>query len=631
MTSLELRPYQRQAVDEAHALYGAGHRRVTVALPCGTGKTLVTATVLAGHERVVVFVPTVALLAQTVAAYQQLTPGRRLVAVCSARASVDRYAGDVDRDELELGDLGDALAGVEPTTDPQEIAAAVCSPSPVTVVSTYASAPVVAEAAESAGVRWDLVVCDEAHRTAGAVDKAWALPLDEERFPAERRLFTTATTRMVSPPEDEEGGQPVEVASMDDPALYGPVFAPLTVRQAIDGGWLADYQVAVVAVQDSAVAEVIAQAKRDGHLLDRDAAAAQLALLRAADTHPDLDSVLVFHNRVAHSRAWCAQMRALAGLDPAARETRVFHIDAGSAPGHRTAALNALAHPHGRLSVVSNCRVLAEGIDVPSLAAVLLAAPRTSSPDITQIVGRALRRHPEHPERKALIVLPVVQDVGDTADVDTQVARTGYVAAWQVLTALAEDDPLLYTALLQIRAAADLGQPAPTAATQRVQLDAGLLPANLADGFALNVMSRTTSGLASTAYRLADYYARTGSASPKTSYVTADGFPLGRRVSDARRSYRQGRLHPRLVELFEQIPGFTWASRRGRQASTVEWMLDLVERHTQITGVRTIQLWETTRDPETGRRIQIGRWVHEPPKLTEHQRHRLDALAAAGG
>lgn len=625
-----LRNYQQEAVSTAREMWVAGHRRFTVCLPTGTGKTIVAATLIGDHHRSVAFVPTVALLAQTVATYRELIPDHRIVAVCSANASVDRYAGDSDGDELDLAELTDALEKTEPTTDPEEIADAIRRPPPVVVVSTYASSPVVALAADTAGVRWDLAVCDEAHRTAGAAGKAWGLPLDEERFGAARRLFTTATTRIVDPPEDgDQEGLPVEVASMDDISLYGPLFNPLTIRQAIDDGWLSDYQVAVVAVQDTDVADVVAHAKRDGVLLDRTAAAAQLALLKTAEGRHDLDSVLVFHNRVAQSRAWCAQMRALAGLDPAARETRVFHIDAGSALGHRTAALNALAQPHGRLSIVSNCRVLAEGIDVPSLASVMIAAPRTSSPDITQIVGRALRRHPEHPDRQALIILPVVENVGETADVDTQVARTGYLAAWQVLTALAEDDPLLHRALLQIRAAVDMGEEPPKSATTRVHLNAGELPANLSAGFALKVLSRTTSGLAATALRLSDYYARTGSAAPKHGYTTDDGFPLGRRVSDARRAYRAERLHPRLVELFEQIPGFAWEAPSARPRKAADWMLDLAERHIQITGVSTIQPWETTRDPDSGRRIKTGAWVHDPPRLSTAQKGRLRRLLPA--
>jgi predicted helicase len=75
------------------------------------------------------------------------------------------------------------------------------------------------------------------------------------------------------------------------------------------------------------------------------------------------------------------------------------------------------ANPGERLCVVSNCRVFAEGVDVPALDAVLFAAPRTSGPDIVQIIGRAIRPHPHGTDHKALVIVPVLlpSDADDTA------------------------------------------------------------------------------------------------------------------------------------------------------------------------------------------------------------------------
>lgn len=625
LTGVTLRDYQQRAVDQIGDLYATGHTRASCQLPCGTGKTAVAAALSAGYDTVCVFVPTVALLAQTVASYSEMLPAVEIAAVCSPAAHLDHAAEfDGDVDELDADALESVLDELDASTDPDVLAAHLRQRrDPLVVVSTYASAGVVAAATAATATTWDLLICDEAHRTAGAADKTWGMVLHDSELPARRRLFTTATARLVEPPKSEDG-EYIEVASMNDPALYGPVLPALSVREAIDAGWLSDYQVAIIAVTDEQVAEVIADARASGHILDANAAATQLALLRAAEDDPQLDSVLAFHNRIAQSRAWTAQLRALAKLDPAARRLRAFHIDAGTHATHRTAALNRLTYPHGDLAVVSNVQVLAEGIDLPGLAAVLFAAPRTGAADITQIVGRALRRHPEHPGRTATIVVPVVEPSNSSETPDDRLARSRYAGAWRILAALADDDPILYQSLVQIRSDADSSGPAPA---KKLRIDTSMLPANAADGFRLRVLARTTSGHGDTALRLANFAAEAGHANPPSRYRGRDGTPLASRVRAARRAYQAGTLHSAVIDMFEQIPGFTWEPSTKTVTAGADRMLDVLEHYLDVTGTTTVPEWVTTVDPATDRSVRLGRWVANPPQtLTTTQRQRLNEL-----
>lgn len=632
LAGITLRDYQRDAIDQIHALYTSGQTRASVTLPCGTGKSAVAAAITADATTTCLFVPTIALLSQTCATYQNLLPGHTVIAVCQPRRNTptptpDTFTTDFTTDDISADQLTDILTNIAVTTDPDTLAELINTyPRPLLVVSTFASAPTIAAATAISTLTWDLIVCDEAHRTAGAANKTWAIMLHDQHIPAHRRLFTTATARLIQPP-DTTGDEPIEIASMNDPALYGPVLPALSVRDAITAGWLSDYQVAIVAVTDTAVTDAITQAHKDGHILDKDAAAAQLALLHTAATTPDLDSILVFHNRIDQSRRWAQQMRTLAAIDPAGPDTRVFHIDAHTARAHRTTALNALSHPNGALTIVSNVAVLAEGIDVPSLAAVLFAAPRTSTADITQIVGRALRRHPQHPDRKAVVIIPVIEPSGaDSADPDTRVMRSGYYAAWTILAALAEDDPLLYQSLLQIRIDDPHHADTPTS---RVRVDTSMLPANLADGFTLRVLERTTSGHAETARRLHNFWARTHHTNPPSAYRDHDGYPLRRRLTEARKAYRDDRLPRHVIDQFELIPGFTWTPDSRAARHSIEQMLDVIAHYVQVTGATSIPAWVTTIDPDTGISMRIGAWLANLPRLDTDQQRRLKQLLPA--
>ena len=129
------------------------------------------------------------------------------------------------------------------TTSPEEVErflaqAAADRDAPALMVGTYTSHARVAEALARRGGRLDLLICDEAHRTTGAAAKRDARPLFDARLPARRRLFLTATPRLL--------GGDGEVASMDDAALYGPVAYRLPRGEAEARGLVVPLQLVFV-------------------------------------------------------------------------------------------------------------------------------------------------------------------------------------------------------------------------------------------------------------------------------------------------------------------------------------------------------------------------------------------------
>ncbi|MFD6311102.1 DEAD/DEAH box helicase [Streptomyces nigra] len=432
-TTLELRPHQKEAVAATTATL-RDHTRASVIAACGTGKTLIAARTtarIAPRERVLVLLPTLDLLSQTIRSWRLAGRKGTAIAVCSQRQALDHEP------------LG---ADVPLTTDPAELAALVgqSSPGPVTVYATYASLPAVIAAHHDHRLpTWDLVVVDEAHRTAGRLGKAWAAIHHDDQVPAARRLYLTATPRIWDPDDAPDGDGAETVASMDDETLFGPVAYHLNLSDAIDLGLLADYQILVPVVTDADLRDWLATgvgAGVDGLRL----AGRQVAALRAIHDHK-LRRILTFHHRVADARAFATTLPETAAALPEPLRPQGLWADwvSGShtPQTRRRLLLEFTSHTSPDApAVLSNARVLGEGIDVPDIDAVVFVDPKNSPVDTVQAVGRALRQHPGA-SKKATLVVPVYLTPDE--DPDDLLGADAYTPLWRTIQALrAHDDRL---------------------------------------------------------------------------------------------------------------------------------------------------------------------------------------------
>ncbi|MFD9412658.1 Helicase associated domain protein [Streptomyces sp. NPDC059989] len=312
---------------------------------------------------------------------------------------------------------------------------------PVTVYATYASLPVLAEAHEGAyGLPmdvFDLVVVDEAHRTSGSAGKAWADIHHQEVIAAMRRLYMTATPRIwkerpprsraeqelyeaqVAVVDEETSGRtrrawnrlPRELAcSMDDEKVFGPVVYELSLASAISRGLLAKYQIVVAELTDPVVtpARLVSEERYEERLRGQRLAATQTALLETMAAH-GLRTTITFHHRTVEAEAFAAGLPRVAArlhaVDPERHPERVW---AGWLCGehegaHRQSVLSDFGRRAGR-AVLSNCRVLGEGVDIRATDSVALIDPKRSAVDIVQAIGRALRQQPGQGKMATLIV-----------------------------------------------------------------------------------------------------------------------------------------------------------------------------------------------------------------------------------
>ncbi|MFP8888058.1 DEAD/DEAH box helicase [Streptomyces mangrovi] len=381
--------------------------RAQVHAACGTGKTIIAASAarrIVPNGRILVLVPTLDLLTQTVRAWQEAGHTGPSVAVCSLGDDPELYA-----------------LGVRCTTSAPQLALWHRA-GPVTVYATYASLGVLAEAFEGTyGQRLgpvDLAVVDEAHRTSGSLGKAWADIHDQAVIPATRRLYLTATPRIWQerPPswEVREGVRerlPEELAaSMDDESIFGPVVYRLTLAQAVQRGLLARYQIIVMELADPVVTpdRLRGEERTEEQLRGQRLGALQAALLHTMAQH-GLQTCITFHHRTIEAQAYAEGLERVAkrlhSAEPETYPARVWAdwLQGAHTSERRRRVLGEFATRAGR-AVLSNCKVLGEGVDIRAVDSVALLDPKGAPHDIVQAIGRALRQKPNQGKVASLIV-----------------------------------------------------------------------------------------------------------------------------------------------------------------------------------------------------------------------------------
>jgi superfamily II DNA or RNA helicase len=615
---IQLRPHQKEAVASATATL-RDHTRASVIAACGTGKTLIAARTtarIAPRGRVLVLLPTLDLLSQTIRSWRLAGRKGTAIAVCSQRQALDHEP------------LG---ADVPLTTDPAELAVLVgqSGPGPVTVYATYASLPAVIAAHHTHRMPpWDLAVVDEAHRTAGRLGKAWAAIHHDDQVPAARRLYLTATPRIWDPDDAPDGDGDEPVASMDDESLFGPVAYHLNLSDAIDLGLLADYQILVPVVTDTDLRDWLATGAGAGvdglHLAGR-----QVAALRAIHDHK-LRRILTFHHRVADARAFATTLTDTAAALPAPLRPQGLWADwvSGSHTPQirRRLLLEFTSHTSPDTpAVLSNARVLGEGIDVPDIDAVVFVDPKNSPVDTVQAVGRALRQHPGA-GKKATLVVPVYLTPDE--DPDDLLGADAYTPLWRTIQALRAHDDRLKARLSDPRTHRPTMPPEDSEAWLR--FDRPTQADEIALALSLRVLAPKSAEWRRGLTAARRYHHTHHHLDVPQTYEDPTGYPLGRWLTWQRHLHTKGTLDAVRVHALERL-GIIWdprqqafdralahaaayAARHGHLAAPVDEIHDGFPLGRWLATQRTRA--ETLTDQRATALTALDRWWNPPWPIT---------------
>ena len=473
-TKKQLRDHQRFALEAVkRGLADADRGKLIMA--CGTGKTyaaLKIAEELAGAGKSVLFlVPSLNLLSQTLTEWtQESTIPLHSFAVCSDSDVGKKRKKDDDTVQTFTHELR-----YPATTEPARLATEMSKRHDAqhmsVVYSTYHSIDVISRAQHEHGLEnFDLIICDEAHRTTGVTfgdddESAFVSVHDADYIRSAKRLYMTATPRIYSDVAEAQAEKDnAKLYGMNKEEWFGKELFVITFSEAVKRGLLVDYKVIVLAVEETHVNRRIQNLLKDpDNQLKVDDAAKIIGCWKALSKQGLADDLVGDGAAMQRAVAFCqvievakggkthkVSSKQIAGMFQAVveayQESEEFeqvvrltceaeHVDGSMNAGQKETKLDWLKSevPDNTCRILSNVRCLSEGVDVPALDAVLFLTPRNSQVDVVQSVGRVMRNAPG--KKRGYVILPVVIPAGVEAHEALSDNKT-YAVVWQVLQAL---------------------------------------------------------------------------------------------------------------------------------------------------------------------------------------------------
>lgn len=474
----ELKKHQEIALEltEAHL---KENDRGKLIMACGTGKTF-TALRIAENQTnsnglVLFLVPSIALLGQTLREWSTFAKKPiNAICICSDPEISKTKKKNEDSDNTSTIDLA-----LPASTNTAEILNQFQHHSKhgnegMTVVfSTYQSIAVIAaaqkELIKNGYPEFDLIICDEAHRTtgvslAGEDESAFTKVHDNSFIQAKKRIYMTATPRLYDLETKSKAAQAEAIlCSMDDEKLYGDEIYRIGFGEAVEKDLLTDYKVLILTLNDKDVPPAVQKMimDKESEINTDDASKligcinalskqflGQMGVLEKSDPNP-MKKAVAFCQSIATSKKITATFNVTtdAYIDslPTSKKKKMVsvsskHIDGSMSAPDRDELLGWLKADgdENECRILTNVRCLSEGVDVPSLDAVLFLSARNSQVDVVQSVGRVMRKAPG--KKYGYIIIPVVVP----SDVEADKAlddNERYKVVWTVLNALrAHDD-----------------------------------------------------------------------------------------------------------------------------------------------------------------------------------------------
>ncbi|WP_120862614.1 DEAD/DEAH box helicase [Helicobacter pylori] len=487
------RPHQTEAIEETKKYFSdPKNARGKLIMACGTGKTYTSLKIMEALDpKITLFLaPSIALLSQTFREYAQEKSDPFYASIVCSDDKVGK-SKDKDNDDIKFSELP-----IKPSTRLEDILStyekAQKENKRFIIFSTYQSALRIKEAQEAGLNGIDLIICDEAHRTVGAMyssnerdDKnAFTLCHSDENIKATKRLYMTATPKVYSESSKAKAKESDNVIySMDDEEIFGEEIYTLNFSKAIALDLLTDYKVIILAVRSenlsgvtNSVNKKISQLEAKGTKLDKKLINNEF-VCKIVGTHKGLakQDVIALDDENQEDNdlknkadtfvsqraiSFCKSIQTSKNIKDSFEtimecydeelkkksfknlQISIDHVDGTMNCKDRLEKLEELNEfQPNTCKVLSNARCLSEGVDVPALDSVIFFDGRSAMVDIIQAVGRVMRKAKN--KKRGYIILPIALRESEIKNLDEAVKNTNFQNIWKVLKALRSHDPSL--------------------------------------------------------------------------------------------------------------------------------------------------------------------------------------------
>lgn len=477
----KIKEHQQKAIDKTHE-YLKTRERGKLIMACGTGKTFTSLKIAEneteGKGLILFLVPSIALLGQTLRSWaQQATNPINAVCICSD-AQVTKAEQKNDDDSTSTVDLALPASTDTDFIVKQLNAIRLSKKDGMTVVfSTYQSIDVIAKAQEKLLERtdgeygiFDLIICDEAHRTTGvtlkdSAESSFVKVHNNDFIQGKKRIYMTATPRLYTDDTKKKAEENDAIlCSMDDRTMYGDEIYRIGFGEAVEKDLLTDYKVLILAVGEKDITPALQRVvtNEDGSISVDDASKfvgcinalskrvlGDEGLIKSTDPLP-MRRAVAFCSTIPKSKQTSevftnckdAYMEDVSEDDKKLMvDVIAHHVDGTMSATKRDAELMWLkSQPENEMEcrMLTNARCLSEGVDVPSLDAVVFVSPKNSQVDVVQSVGRVMRK--SEGKKYGYIIIPVVIPE-DVEGEEVLEKHANFKVVWTVLNALrAHDD-----------------------------------------------------------------------------------------------------------------------------------------------------------------------------------------------
>ena len=461
--------HQIKAVAEAKKYYASNDRGKMI-MACGTGKTytsLKIAEAIANKKLVLYMVPSLALMSQSIREWKNDCEEDFIAFSACSDINVGKVKNSNDQIQVKLNELA-----IPATTDSKKLSEEILKiekDKMIVIFSTYQSIDVISDAQKKHKLKsFDLIICDEAHRTTGATfedqSESYFVKIHEDKYvEGKKRLYMTATPRIFGNKAKKKADEGrVELASMDDPEKYGKEFFNRGFNWAVENNLLSDYKVVILAVDEGLVSSNLQKSLEDGSELKLTDATKIIGVYKALakvgfdkkenEKLKPIKKALAFSQSIEISKIFEKEFgrvineyvknEKIKNERKVNLNVEVQHIDGSFNADQRNNNLNWLKDDteQNTCRILSNVKCLSEGVDVPSLDAIMFLHPKKSQIDVVQAVGRVMRKA----EGKDLgyVIIPVTVAPGVSPEKALN-DNEKYKVVWQIVNALRTHDERL--------------------------------------------------------------------------------------------------------------------------------------------------------------------------------------------